>query len=121
MNHESDQVQQLCEATEGFRRRFEVLSRGLSLAEYLTDHELGVFCLAAYYATLCNIAFNGLGGCRGRIRPERERHRIGLERAFMHVRERVYQCTGWRRLPIATREAITRSLFTVCVADNNLA
>jgi len=48
----------------------------LRLGETMGAEDLGRLCDAAFLACLCNISFNGLGGCNGEIKPERERNRI---------------------------------------------
>ena len=93
----------------------------MSLNDHMSAAELGLLCLAAYYATLCNIAFNGLGGCNGEIKREREAHRIGLERGYMAARERVYGSLGWQSLPESKRESATRVFLSVSVIEQNLA
>src|SRR5579862_8601150 len=111
----------LPKVTEGFQRRFDGVCSKLSLAEHLTIPELGFLCVAAYYAILCNIAFNGLGGCKGKIRPERELHRIGLERGFMSARAKVYDAAGWKNMPAFTRFSADKLLLKVSVHEDNLA
>jgi len=109
------------QVTEGFQRRYDGVCSKLSLAEHLTIQELGFLCVAAYYAVLCNIAFNGLGGCKGEIKPERELHRIGLERGFMTARDRVYGADGWKDVPEFTRISVKKLLLKVSVLEDNLA
>ena len=107
--------------TEGFQRRFDSICARLFLAEHMRGEELGFLCVAAFYAMLCNIAFNGLGGCKGEIKRERERHRIGLERGFMSARDRVYGADGWKDVPEFTRISVERLLLKISVLEDNLA
>jgi hypothetical protein len=46
----------------GFERRFSKISIRLGLGNSLTEDELRLLYEATFRATLCNIAFNGLGG-----------------------------------------------------------
>ena len=107
--------------TESFQRRFDSICSRLSLAEHLTLQELGFLCSAAYYAALCNIAFNGLGGSDGVIKPELELHRIGLERSFMIARDRVCRSAGWKSMPKFTQESVVSILLSISVMEHNLA
>jgi hypothetical protein len=111
----------LPQVTQGFQRRFDSICARLLLAEHMGGEELGFLCVAAFYAMLCNIAFNGLGGCQGEIKPERELHRIGLERGFMTARDRVYGADGWKNAPEFTRISADRLLLRVSVLEDNLA
>jgi hypothetical protein len=121
MNDQSENRLPWCQTTGGFQQRFNGICSKLSLAEYLTLQELDFLCVAAYYAALCNIAFNGLGGCDGVIKPELELHRIGLERSFMIACDRVFRSAGWKSMPKFTKESAMRILLSVSVMEHNLA
>jgi len=73
---------------DGFAVRFSRISTRLGLGVSLNGREVSLLYEAAFYATLCNIAFNGLGGCGGQVKPSREANRIDLEREFMAARDR---------------------------------
>ena len=75
-------------AQNGFAVRFSRISTRLGLGVSLNGREVSLLYEAAFYATLCNIAFNGLGGCGGQVKPSREANRIDLEREFMAARDR---------------------------------
>jgi hypothetical protein len=106
--------------TTCFCGRFSEIANKLALADYLTCSELSALRSAAFHATLCRIAFNGLGGCRGLIKPSRERNRIWLEQRFMAEREKVLGSVGWQRLPGFTRQSAESILLRVQVAERNL-
>ena len=105
---------------QGFKGKFGQITRRLRLHSGLSRSELSCLYDAAFLAALCNIAFNGLGGCGGEIRPEKERTRCRLEQAFMEARTSFYSCTGWKRLPAGRKKSINRVFLTVKVADENL-
>jgi hypothetical protein len=73
------------------------------------------------YATFCNIAFNGLGGCCGEIKPEREAHRINLERHYMIARDRFHNSAGLEGLADFKKESIQRIFLNIFVVEDNLA
>lgn len=52
--------------TRGFTYNFARICTRLGLGDLLTADELKQLYTAALFATLCSIAFNGLGGCVGR-------------------------------------------------------
>ena len=83
--------------------------------------ELKLLYRAAYRGTLCNIAINGLGGCGGRIKPQREANRTALEWRFMAAREELYASAGWQALSPAAKGSVERVFLNVFVADHNLA
>jgi hypothetical protein len=87
----------------------------------LSRDELILLFEVAFAATLCNIAFNGRGGCCGGIKPERERNRTNLERMFMAARDRFYATPGYQALDPAYKASICKSFLTVAVANKNLA
>ncbi len=104
-----------------FENRFSKISNRLRLGDSLSRNELTLLYEAAFRATLCNIAINGLGGCRGLIRPEHEPHRLRLEREFMEAREVFCASPGWQTLTPAEQGPIERIFLTVLVADDKLA
>jgi|SRR5579859_3004327 len=104
-----------------FEGRFLKTSLQFGLVNDLGAAELGLLYRAAFRAALCNIAFNGLGGCQGQIRPEQEASRIRLEQEFMLSREQFYGCAGWKTLRKSQKTAIARTLLKVAVDDENFA
>ena len=110
-----------CSARNGFEKRFSDIALNLCLDDRLSEHELGLLYEATTYATFCNIAFNGLGGCGGEIKPKQEAHRINLERTFMKARADFCASPGWGALRNCTKEAVQRIFLNVFVADDNLA
>jgi hypothetical protein len=104
-----------------FEIRFASISTRLGLGMVLNGHELVLLHDAALDGTLCCIAFNGLGGCRGEIKPEREIRRMRLERAFMAARDAFYSSAGCKALPLYQMGAIERIFLNVFVTDDNLA
>ena len=102
-----------------FEGRFFEISDRLRLGSVFNGHELVLLYEAAFYATLCNISFNGLGGCRGQIKASREANRISLERAFMAAREKLVACDGWKVLYPSERGEIRKILLNVFVAPDN--
>jgi len=104
----------------GFAVRFSRISSRLDLAAYLNRNELGLLYQASFYATLCNIALNGLGGCSGRIAPEKENIRMGIEREFMAVRNRFWATAGWRVLPATQKQSVRNIFLHVRVFEDNL-
>jgi hypothetical protein len=106
---------------KGFVKRFLEISLKLDLGDILSVYELSLLHNAVFFAALCNIAFNGLGGCNGEIRPEREALRIKLEQKYMVACDRCYDAAGWDALPEFTKESIRRIFLNVYVTENNLA
>jgi hypothetical protein len=111
----------LLRATNTFERDFLKTAEWLCLNDSLNAAELCLLCQAAFYSALCNIAFNGLAGCRGEIRPDREAYRIILEQAFMAARDRCYACLGWTMLSPAQIASVDRIFLNVFVNEENLA
>jgi hypothetical protein len=105
--------------TPGFSRRFSELANKLMLADYFTCSELSALRSAAFYAALCRIAFNGLGGCGGVIKPQLEPNRTRLERRFMVERDKVLTSNGWRQLPKFTRDTAEAILLSVSINEGN--
>jgi hypothetical protein len=108
-------------APTAFERRFAKTSTRLGLGSSLRADELNLLYEAAFYATLCNIAFNGLGGCGGEIRPERESTRMKLERDFMAARDRFFECAGWKVLRKTVQVSVQRVFLSVFILEENLA
>src|SRR5215469_13926650 len=81
-----------------FEGRFLKTSIRLGLGSDLEASELAFLYHAAFRAALCNIAFNGRGGCNGEIKPEQEGSRTRLEHEFMIARDRFQSCSGWKGL-----------------------
>ena len=104
-----------------FEGRFLKTSIRLSLGHDLDSDELSLLYRAAFRAALCNIAFNGLGGCNGEIKAEQEGSRLRLEREFMIARDRLYATCGWKTLAKSQKESIENVLLRVVVEDRNLA
>jgi hypothetical protein len=104
-----------------FEGRFLNTSITLSLGKQLTADELKLLYEAALYASFCNIAFNGLGGCQGEIRPDQETNRTGLELQFMAARDRVRSCESWGSLKPWQRDQIEKDFLRVFVDESNLA
>lgn len=104
-----------------FENNFSQTSILLGLGSFLNRAELRLLYDAAFCATLCNIAFNGLGRFGGRIKTEQESNRWKVEHEFMAARERFYSCAGWLHLPRATRSSIQRAFFRVQVNPKNFA
>jgi hypothetical protein len=106
---------------KSFPNRFSSIASLFSLGRLLDREELVRLYEAAFAAVLCNIAFNGLGGCCGRIRPQDEPNRRRLEREFMIARARLDACVGWQTLPPGVRNPIQQSFLRVVVDDDKLA
>jgi hypothetical protein len=97
------------------------LARRLGLRDGLKRAELSCLYEAAFVAALCNISFNGLGGCGGEIKPEKESTRCRLEQAFMDACDNFYRCAGWRALTPGQQKSIRSIFLTVSVNEENLA
>src|SRR5436190_21321714 len=100
-----------------FESRFARTSKRLGLGTSLNSEHLNLLYEAAFYTTLCNIAFNGLGGSDGEIKPERELTRIKLEQGFMRARDRFFASSGWKKLRKAVKASIQRIFLTVAVLE----
>ena len=105
----------------GFRGKFGQLSRRMGLKNGLNRNELSRLYEAAFLGALCNISFNGLGGCGGEINPDKEPTRCRLEQAFMDARDNFYRCAGWKTLPATRKKSIQAIFLTVQVSEENLA
>jgi hypothetical protein len=106
---------------EGFRSKFAQTSRRMGLKSGLNRDELSRLYEAAFMAALCNISFNGLGGCGGEIKPEKEPTRRRLEQAFMEAQDNFYRSVGWKTLPPSRKTSIQAAFLTVLVDEENLA
>jgi hypothetical protein len=93
----------------------------MGLGAVMDEKDLENLLEATYLGCLCNISFNGLGGCNGEIKPEREHTRIALERAFMDAKARLFACAGWKALEPGQRELVERTFLRVLVDEQNLA
>jgi hypothetical protein len=96
-------------------------SKRLALADALDQEEMGRLYRAAFRARLCNIAFNGLGGCEGEISPDQEGHRMRLERDFMAARDHFFASPGYRLMRRSQKGAVEAAFLKVVVTDQNLA
>ena len=103
----------------GFERRFSKISIRLGLGNTLIEDELRLLYEATFWATLCNIAFNGQGGCGGEIKPEQEANRMNLEREFLAARDKLYGSAGWEALRASVKGSIQRIFLSVFVAEDN--
>jgi len=103
-----------------FELRFSRISMRLDLGAALDARELSLLYEAAFLATLCNISFNGLGGCEGEIKPDREFIRTLLEREYMRARSLFFGCKGIGGLSKSQRQSVQAIFLKVCVADQNL-
>jgi hypothetical protein len=108
-------------APNNFAKQFSGNCSTLGLGAVLDEDELNLLYRATFDAALCNIAINGLGGCRGQIKPEREPNRIQLEWRYMAARDAFYASPGWQGLPRSVKESVNRIFLRVQVADNRLA
>jgi hypothetical protein len=104
-----------------FEGKFLKTSTRLKLGNYLSAEELSRLYRAAFRSALCNIAFNGLGGCDSEIKPDQEPNRRRLETEFMIARDRFFESPGWSSLPKSQKGSIERSFLTVVVSEENLA
>jgi hypothetical protein len=104
-----------------FKQNFADVIHVLALESKLSAFELSLLHRAAFRAALCNIAFNGRGGCAGWIKPEREDHRRNLEITFMSARNCIYASDGWAALDRHDQSEIKRRLLAVGVSELNLA
>ena len=103
-----------------FERSFSNLSLKLGLGSLLSCKDLNLLFEAAFYGALCNLALNGLGGCDGQIKPEREAHRTRLEWSFMAARGRFFGSKGWKELSPPRKVSVKRLFLRVAVAGANL-
>jgi hypothetical protein len=104
-----------------FPSHFACSAASLRLGTVLDRTELKWLYEAAFLAALCNIAINGLGGCGGRIKPEREPNRRRLENEFMAARDKLYASAGWQALRPLVRHPIQTVFLRISVKEDNLA
>src|SRR5262245_10399475 len=104
-----------------FENQFASFSNRLGLGRVLTEIELRRLFEATFHARLCNIAFNGLGGCQGQIKPDREANRSRLEREFLEARDEFFAADGWSKLSELQRDLIQKTFLNVAVFEHNLA
>ena len=104
-----------------FPSHFSSSAIRLRLGTVLDRTELKWLYEAAFAAALCNIAINGLGGCGGSIKPEREPNRRRLEWEFMAARDQLYACAGWQALPPFVKHPVQRIFLRVFVNEDKLA
>ena len=76
---------------------------------------------AIFHAVRPGSASARLGGCGGRIKPEREPNRRRLEREFMAVRDKLYACAGWQALPPFVKQPVQRIFLRIAVNEDKLA
>ena len=105
----------------GFTSNFARICTKLGLGGLFGADELKQLYAAALFATLCSIAFNGLGGCGGEIKPGMELQRLVLERDFMEARADLFATAGWRALNRELKERTAAIFLQVLVDDGNLA
>jgi hypothetical protein len=104
-----------------FKPRFDRTVRQLRLNPALRQEELSRLREAALLSALCNISFNGLGGCAGEIKPEKEPTRRRLEHAFMDACNNFFRSAGWKKLPARQKQSVRNVFLTVVVDEENLA
>jgi hypothetical protein len=121
-NHSQSFLDQLATfPPDSFENRFLLVVRRLDLAIALGRNELTLLFEAAYHATLCNIAFNGLSNPNREIQPAKEQERTRLEFEFMVARDVLFASPGWQALLRADQLALSRIFLTVAVAPEKLA
>jgi len=106
---------------DSFENRFSMVVGRLGMVTALERNELTLLFEAAYRATMCNIALNGIGSKASGIRPEDERERTRLEYGFMVSRDVLFASAGWQALNRADQVALSRIFLTVLVAPEKLA
>ena len=106
---------------DSFGGRFLRAFTRLRLDDMLETDEIELLFNAAFQAALCNIAFNGLGGCHGEIKPDNEFHRVTLETEFMEERDLLHASRGWQMLEESQRRRIHFVFLSVFVTGDNLA
>ena len=102
-----------------FTSNFARICTNLGLGGLFTADELKQLYAAAVFATLCSIAFNGLGGCRGEIKPELELQRIVLEQDFMEAKADLFATSGWRALNRELKQKAEDIFLRVVVDERN--
>ena len=104
-----------------FEKRFSEISTRMGLGALMSGEDLLLLYRAGFRAAICNVALNGLGGCDGKVLPEREGNRVRLECEFMKARGELFTSESWSALPAALKTSIRRVFLTVAVADDKLA
>lgn len=104
-----------------FKTKFDQTIRQMRLNPALKPAEMARLGEAAFLAALCNISFNGLAGCEGRIDPDKEQTRRRLEVAYMDACRDLYLSPGWKKISTAQKESVRNVFLTVMVDDENLA
>ncbi len=107
--------------TERFEFRLMMTMKKLGLKDILDPVAVSQIRDAAYYAVLCNMASNGLGGRNGEIKNGREANRISRERAFMAAKQKVFRSAWCKDLPVQKRASVRNAFFSVSIAGDNLA
>ena len=107
-------------ASGNFNARFSKAAKRIGVGTALAPKERGLLCEAAFFAALCNIAFNGPCACGGEIRPEGEATRRMLEHSFMAHRDRLFATAGWKALSKRKRRLVQEVFLTVLVTEDNL-
>src|SRR6266404_4235584 len=108
-------------STIAFEVSFAKMATRHGLGLLLSANELRSLCDAALCAAWCNIAFNGLGGCNGEIRSDREANRMILERKFMAARDEFCSSVGWQGLSESDKGSVRRIFLNIFVMGDNLA
>jgi hypothetical protein len=121
-NHGQSFLDQLATfPADSFENRFSLVVSRLGLVTSLERNDLTLLYEAAYTATLCNIAFNGLRTSNGAFHSKIESELRGLEFEFMVARDALFASPGWQSLPRAEQLALSRIFLTVAVRPEKLA
>ena len=120
-NHSQSFLDQLATfPVNSFENRFSIVVSRLGITASLERNDMILLYEASYRATLCNIAFNGLGTPTGEIHPAKESERSRLEVEFMVARDVLFASPGWQDLSQADQLALSRIFLTVAVAPEKL-
>jgi hypothetical protein len=103
-----------------FENKFSRGASRIGLGSLLSRDELQLLYDAAFIAAMCNISFNGLGGCGGEIKPERERHRRNLEAQFMFASGNFYASAGAKALTESQRVDVARTFLAISIHEREL-
>ena len=106
---------------DSFENRFSLVAGRLGLAAALERNELTLLFDAAYGATLCNIALNGIGLKGGAILAKNEHERSRLEHEFLVARDVLFASPGWQGLARPEQLALSKIFLTVLVTPEKLA
>lgn len=104
-----------------FESSFATVANKMGLGSILERNELTLLYEAAFRATYCNLALNGLGKFAGEVKAEDERLRSQLEREFMIARDTLLASPGWESLSVLERNALRRIFLDVFVTEERLA